>query len=148
MRPIVYLDIDGVLNTDEYIDTLPDTIPMTRQWWVEMIDPKRIEILNVLAEHCYFVLSTSWRMHWSDSEMQDILNERGFKGIIVGRTPKKISSTRQEEISMDLKNRNPINYVVLDDLTLNFPEHFVQTNGITEGDVAKAMEIISDQKDS
>lgn len=41
-----------------------------------------------------------------------------------------------------------INYVVLDDLTLNFPKHFVQTNGITEGDVEKAMEIISDQKDS
>lgn len=146
MKPIVYLDIDGVLNNDEYIDSLPEEIKpgwdMSLEWWEEMIDPKRVEILNRLAENCYFVLSTSWRNRWSDTEMQNILNSRGFKGVIIGRTPRKMSSTRQIEIKWDIDDRKPERYVILDDLPLSFPGHFIQTNGITDEDVDKALEII------
>ena len=56
-KPIIFLDIDGVLNSQLYAER------MTREHGSGYydLDPHAIELLNELAD-CDFVLSSSWRV--------------------------------------------------------------------------------------
>jgi len=145
---VVYLDIDGVLNDSEFLDSLRglDSKPFTRMWWLDMLDPQRVTILNELvAPDVKFVLSTSWAMRHTPEQMQSLLDERGFVGDVIGSTPRKMSSSRGHEILWDLVERKPTHYVVLDDMDLStweFASHWVQTDGLTLEDVERATRIL------
>lgn len=127
---VVFLDYDGVLNSDPYLDSIREV------YWAAvskgggirddadrlMLDPERIELLNGLLERsgAMVVFSTSWRNLYSDEELIDFLVSRGFKHPerIVGRTPttRPVNRHRGELIQMWLNDHPEVKtYVAIDD---------------------------------
>ena len=83
MSFVIFLDIDGVLNTDEYIqkaDTDPTEKPRTH------IDPERVKHLNNILEVCpkntQVVLTSTWKKEFNEQEMTKILQDQGFRGTV------------------------------------------------------------------
>lgn len=93
MKKYLFLDIDGVLNSqdwynsDECADLVQPNIKLTTSFH---FDPAAIELLNdiVLATECEIVISSSWRKGRNVHQLQDILREVGFRhpGKIIGTT--------------------------------------------------------------
>jgi hypothetical protein len=132
---IVFLDIDGVLNHGVGTGLHPD----------------KVKLLNPLAEHANFVLSSNWRMTVSLPQMAILLRHRGFIGQLVGRTAILEKEARGKEIRAFLdEHGNKINsYVVLDDLSNHMDKEMlsklVQTEekvGLTEAHVQRAINIL------
>jgi len=126
---IIFLDFDGVLNDevfyrkrmDEGIDTYPP-YPLCE------FDPEAIARLNYIIEEtgAKVVVSSSWRHGRSVDELQNILNQVGFKGEVIDKTPSfkhddcvrgneilKWISLNEELIGNDRFHYNT--YVILDD---------------------------------
>ena len=166
MRKVLFLDIDGVLNTE-------------RQHWhcqmngIEPIDrfgyafnPKAVaNLANILTETgAEIVISSSWKSIGL-ANIVDMWEYRGLPGKIIDTTPNTVSDEfllnanlddmellpiRGMEIKEWLTNRGKqvSHYAIIDDESGMLPEqqsHFVQTNpqfGITKKDVEKVTNIL------
>ena len=165
MKKVLFLDLDGVLNTgrwhsqtsrhelqDEYGYTF-DPIAVTNLG--KIIDETGAEI----------VISSSWKS-FGLSELEDMWSERGLPGKLIGITPNTVSdemllnvdldhmeifSIRGMEIKewLDTKGKKVSHYAIIDDMDNFLPEqhpHFVQTNpevGITEENALHAIKILT-----
>jgi hypothetical protein len=129
-NPVIFLDIDGVLNShiyfssresikeDERLNNDPDGHDKN-----DLIDPKAVENLNEIVRNVpnvEFVLSSTWRRGHHITEMTEILKSKGFIGIINSATPicDFKGSVRGNEISIWLENNRDFNfnnYVIIDD---------------------------------
>lgn len=149
---VLFLDIDGVLNSTDYYMRDED-IPDTRPYPLNEIDPLAVDLLNkiIKATGSKVVVSSSWRV----LEGFDNLYERfGIQSPLCGKTP-SIFGRRGKEILEYLNSHPDIeNYVILDDY--DFPDveleneplksHFVQTNynrGLTVENTEKAIKILT-----
>lgn len=147
---VVFLDFDGVLNSEKYVRDCGR--------YGVIIDPSRMALLKQIvdATEAKIVLSTSWREHWSNltenCDETGILINKIFKGHdleIFDKIPKCFSK-REQEIEMWLEEHPDIeNYVVLDDMFLHadyLKGHCIKTSNYREGldkdDVQKAIEIL------
>lgn len=135
MFKVVFLDIDGVLNHGVGTGLHED----------------KVQRINPLAEHAVFVLSSNWRKGVPLPAMQELLNQRGFKGKLVGRTCILPKDARGVEIAnfMELHGDQIESYVILDDLTQAMtPEqrerhiHTEEKIGITEKQVQEALTLL------
>lgn len=93
MSSFLFLDIDGVLNSDQYYDQNeswldplePDERPQA------FINPEAVSVLNSILSRSdddpEIVLSSSWRHTFEPDEMTAILRDRGFDGEIESITP-------------------------------------------------------------
>lgn len=135
---IIFLDIDGVLNSDEFfkkrgqnekVNKLPHPL--------DEFDPDCVERLNKIVEEtkAKIVISSDWRFTLG---IENIFKEIGFKYKIYGKTPYRFG-LRHEEIHEWLDNHKVDNYVILDDISFqnfkNEGEKFIQTDsqyGLTE----------------
>jgi hypothetical protein len=118
---IVFLDIDGVLNSGTWYRTFLDA---GRRVPSPPFDPAAVARLDRLTREtgAYVVLSTSWRAF---PEIPRWLSDHGFTGVICGRTPgirHRYGSNieRGHEIAWWLRNRAlegiPVQqWVILDD---------------------------------
>jgi hypothetical protein len=84
-NPILFLDIDGVLNSQllyERRKSQPTEFPIID------LDPTNIKLLNKLIEETYakVVISSSWRLGKSVEQLQSHLETAGFVGEIIGKT--------------------------------------------------------------
>lgn len=159
MNKFIFLDIDGVLNSEQFYEekTQKERFEELRKefeddiaFMLADIDLKAVELLNKLtdATKAKIVVSSSWR---SSSNLQDIFNYAGIKEPISGITPYLGSRHRGSEISEWLKDiKEPYKYVILDDDNDMLEEqlnNFVQTDwkeGLTDKDINKAIKILSD----
>jgi hypothetical protein len=85
---VVFLDLDGVLNSDRYFADTP--WPEGASWWsVAAIDPAAVQRLNALVSQtdAAVVLSSSWRRRSSLEELNDLLASRGLARPIIDVTP-------------------------------------------------------------
>ena len=147
---IIFLDFDGVLNSDRYI--------RTHGYFGILLDPRCLTLLKDIADACHakIVLTTSWRTHWSANaeecndmgkEINEIFSEYGLS--VYDKTP-RLGYSREEEIQTWLTdNPDVTNFVVLDDMFLedDFLEgHFVRTSslrgGLDEDDTKEAIAIL------
>lgn len=161
---IVFLDMDGVLNGSDL------GIPNEREynigddrWWAMMVNPLLVSLLNKILEasNAKVVISSSWRYHANPEQMQRILNLKGFKGNVIGRTPLSTElptglrdGLRGTEIEFWLvknKHLDIKSFVILDDMGPhrfgNMTSFLVQTNsytGIRVSDVNSAIDILHD----
>ncbi|ERI93320.1 hypothetical protein HMPREF1982_01744 [Clostridiales bacterium oral taxon 876 str. F0540] len=147
---VIFLDVDGVLNSEEFLKNNPDKI----------IDRNNVRNLKSIIDKtgAAIVMSSGWKL-WFDDDMMpihkysqclyDILTEFDIK--LFGKTPdftteeirekKTFSLVKAKEINAWLsEHENASKYVVLDDLDLGNEEikrRLVRTNpmyGITETD--------------
>lgn len=145
MNNLVFLDIDGVLNTIGSGD----------------FDSDCVDNLNVLtaATSADIVVSSSWRTFHDFEDLCRVLKDAGVEAKVIDVTPysKCVMCCRGNEIQrwLDLSvDRSvvgweaPKNYVILDDcadMLLEHAEHFVRCNptlGLTDVDARKAIDIL------
>lgn len=169
-RKIIFLDFDGVLNTESYFQTLMQQGVPTHDEFGVLFDSNSVaklaEIINLT--NAQIVVSSSWR-YMGVSELQRMWKLRKLPGKIVGFTPLNLLDeelltidldnldsftpeclvARGSEIQAWLDNHTGIaNYLILDDLTDILPsqkKHFVQINpikGITKENVVQALQIL------
>lgn len=162
---IIFLDIDGVLNSSDYGESefylistagLSDAEIMLT-FHHHHLDPLAIKILNDLVKRsgAEVVLSSTWRGRYTPEEMTKMLKDRGAEFEIKSATPKlfgKISQRipRGKEIAHYLKTleKQPEYFVILDDHDdmLHLKPFLVQTDmqhGLTQNDVEKALKILN-----
>lgn len=102
-RPVIFLDIDGVLTPFDGDGTLD----------VDCVD-RLARIVN--ASKAAVVISSSWRHQMSLDRLRERLSDAGFRGPIVDVTPTVLGATREDEILAWLA-RAPkgLRFLVLDD---------------------------------
>lgn len=89
---IIFLDIDGVLNSNDWYVYRRDNVPMDSvhaQYPFYELDPRAVKNLNRLINEtgAKVVISSTWRLGRTISELQELLDSVGFIGEIVGITP-------------------------------------------------------------
>ena len=114
---VIYLDIDGVLNSRRY-----DAERKTGQG---NIDESRLCLLAGLVERtgAQIVLSSSWRKHWEPDQALCDETGRGLHAVfakyglrIGGKTPVKADNDRAAEIRAHLAAHPQITrFVIIDD---------------------------------
>jgi hypothetical protein len=140
---IVFLDFDGVLVTP--------TSSFLRSRTGTVADPDAVHALNhLVAETGAFVVITStWRLEYSPTELSDLLRSWKVQAEILGVT--QSGSSRGDEIRQWLDNFSgpaPIDaFVILDDLTDmgKLSSHLISTEfetGLTMEHVRRALELL------
>ncbi|MDE5562812.1 MAG: hypothetical protein K2J01_04625 [Clostridiales bacterium] len=155
---IVFLDIDGVLNSREY-DRTRDKSKLTN------IDETRIPFVKQIVEQtgAVIVLSSTWRTHWnSDKNKCDedglyIIDLFGKYGVeIYDKTPDLgFYADRPDEIKQYLLElgEKVESFVIIDDYLYGWgdlSDRFVRTDpyrslGIDADTVAQAVKILNNQ---
>lgn len=150
---IIFLDIDGVLNSVRY--------DRARTATQGNIDETRLPILKKITDEtgAQIVLSSSWRKHWdkaadfcddSGREINALFSKYGLT--VYDKTPVLPDNDRAEEVRLWLKEHNDTeNFVILDDIQFGWggdlQGHLVRTNsrigfGLENEHVKKAIEIL------
>lgn len=164
MSKVLFLDIDGVLNSNFWNDSHQTEISDGT-----LIDEEKIRLLALLVKEtgAKIILHSGWRF-WFDAELKPLcteaakLSELLAKGSlhISGVTPdltteeirktKKFSLVKADEILTWIKLHNDVTeWVVLDDLDLHnnqIRQHQVQTDqtiGLTLEDVKLAVKMLT-----
>jgi len=117
MKNLIFLDFDGVLNNQASLTE-----------GVHICADKVILLRNFCEQYdCYIVISSSWRVGRTLSELKEILMHVGFwcPGRIIGMTPESSASDkdfkgydRGHEIEKWLQHQpEEYNYVILDDVS-------------------------------
>ncbi len=155
LKPILFVDVDGVLNTPLSWGKHPRENAM---------DYEKVELLSNLVEEldAYVVISSAWRLHYSLADLMTMLNKRGFANTkrIISTTPDVGEISRR---GVEVKNwlleqfqssdKFPP-YVAIDDqwapsfLNHVGKDHFVQTRsskGFTTDDAEQVRKLIKAQ---
>lgn len=153
----LFLDIDGVLNSDRFYNGyMSRNVPIPRP----PIDRFAVALLDRIIDHtgAFIVLSTSWRAH---PNLPGWLLEHGCRGMVVGATPKLMSSTwhsegRGKEIAwwLNRKSRQGIaveSFCILDDTDdMNPVKHALvqttQTEGLTNREASMAIAMLNGER--
>ena len=114
---VIFLDIDGVLNSSEfmYSEERPN-YPARRRWPEEHIDPARVELLNqiIARTQAVCVLSSSWRILIKPHELEEVMVGMGFRGKIIDRTG-SCGGRGKEVRDWLLEHPEVESFVILDD---------------------------------
>ena len=165
MRIVIFLDIDGVLNTKWWYTQMDRNTPRDKYGYV--FDPNAVNNLAKIINEtgADIVVSSSWKF-MGLTQMQNMWEERGLPGKILDTTPNTVSDEFLLDVNLEhmeltpirgmevqewlnTKGENVSHYVILDDMDNILPEqqsNFVQTNpeiGITEDDANKAIAILN-----
>lgn len=172
--PIIFLDFDGVLNTEKYYCELKSKGLPSDDKYGQLFDPEAVANLRKIidATDARIVVSSSWR-YMGLNVLQRMWYDRDLPGRIVDITPlhlldDKLRDTDLTQVDVlslcrgnEIKwyfdevldaNSNSRRFVIFDDLKEVLPElqdHFVRIDpivGITEGDVERAIVVINRQK--
>ncbi|MBQ8498184.1 MAG: hypothetical protein IJ489_12130 [Clostridia bacterium] len=154
-RKIIFLDIDGVLNSARYQRIRTETDGN--------IDETRLPLVKKIMDEtgAEIVLSSTWRLHWDQNEencdrvgkeLNDLFTQYGLH--IIDKTPVlEHSYLRADEIAEWLKLHEGEygNFVILDDTFsgwCDLQNHLVKTDfligrGLEEKHVQKAIDILN-----
>jgi len=145
---IIFLDIDGVLNSKSYYKT----VERTKKDW-NRFNPLAVEMIRRLIEEfdASIVISSTWRY----GLVKELKNELIKSGLVKylhkdWKTPQTYPSHRGEEINLWLDNHpEVIDYVIIDDDENILEEQknwFIRTNikeGMTEEHYYKVRQIFA-----
>ena len=151
-RKILFLDIDGVLNSDAFADYMleEDNVDIFNE---DMLDERAIIQLKkiVMATDAEIVLSSSWR--WYKDTRDKVHQQLRAKNIdFVDTTPREINTamSRGMEIKAWLDEHPEVEkFVILDDDDLRIEEYLpyhVKTTfryGLTREKAAEAIQILN-----
>lgn len=155
-HPILFLDFDGVLNTDEFLESLPKTkiihLPGVEAL-VENIDRVHVTRLNAITRsvNAEIVVSSTWRLGLTVRDLQVGLKRVGVEAPVIGATPVLSYDPRGREIHAWLRDngRSGDPFVILDDVDEmgDLRPWLVKTHittGLTDGHIPMAIRILRD----
>lgn len=154
---VVFLDIDGVLNSGKhFMDMEGEPRSHGRlgdeQYAKYMLDPEAVARLNRIfdATKAVAVISSSWRIAHSLPAISWMLRYRGFTGKVIGATPVS-SGQRGDEIQEWLDLVPVESFVILDDDSdmQHLRPFLVKTSfpyGLLDEHVDLAIEVIQGKK--
>ena len=124
MVKIVFLDMDGVMNSASFIKRTggirgrEGKYPEV-EWWASQIDPDTVKRLNQIIEDtgAHIVISSSWRIGAPLEHLQEILLHVGVNAEVIDVTPGMPYDERGDEICAWIKDCSEAvdSFVVLDD---------------------------------
>jgi hypothetical protein len=139
MKPILFLDIDGVLATHkQYMmnqKKFQDKNPIAKELRIPYpFDPKCVKIFNEILDEtgADIVLSSDWKLHYSLEDIDKIFKFNGVNKSPIDTTVNEDASmsnqtmNRAYQIGEYVTRNNITNYVVIDDL--NVGKYMVITN--------------------
>lgn len=157
MLKVVFLDIDGVLNSMDYLHAwhgLQHSMPGFKTYtrfdeYGDAFDPRCVMNFETVLRKtdAKIVVSSTWRM-MGLKKFRLMWEQRKLYGEILDVTGRSSDRIRGQEVQEWLGVYKPDEYVILDDDSDFLPEqmpHFVQTDGLfglTWGDAKKAVEIL------
>lgn len=151
-RPVIFLDFDGVLNTEQYHAQLAIEGKPTKDAWGPLFDPRAAANLHRIldATNAAIVISSSWRYIHNLESLRMMWKVRELPGDIIDTLPCGATYiSRGEDIEYWLDRYGRPDYVIIDDLDDFFHsqhDHYVETNpivGITEADATNAIKILN-----
>jgi hypothetical protein len=124
---VVFLDIDGVLNSTPFFDALRRREPgvirriYDKETWIDMLDPIAVRRLDrlVTGAGAKVVISSSWRHEHPPAQIAGFLKHHGFTGVVIDATPVLVGEGmgRGDEIRLWLLRQPQVTaFVVLDDI--------------------------------
>ncbi len=165
MKKIIFLDIDGVLNTKLWYSKMDYDTPKDK--WGYAFDPTSVANLKRIVDEtgAEIVISSSWKCIGL-TELRKMWKSRKLPGRIIDVTPDRMCDEELLELDLDLidpeegrgyeiqkwlsqKGDNVSQYSILDDMYEMLPEqqsHLVMTDseiGITDEDANKVIDILN-----
>lgn len=172
MKKYIFIDFDGVLNTERHHCALVAAGKKTSDEFGPSFDPEAVANLEKIVDEtgAVIVICSSWKLEGVD-RMMALWRIRKMPGVLAGCTPDYIPG--MDILNLDLENpdalaqlagkgnevkqwlsenapKNPehYRYVILDDVPDFLPEqmdHYIQVDprvGITEDNIDKAIDIL------
>lgn len=130
MMKAIFLDVDGVLNSDEYFDSVSDSDDDSIE---NEIDMDKIKLLKEAVDltDAQVVLSSSWRYTRKAQSLRELLIENS---IVTDVTP-FLQNKRGLEIKSWLKNNPDVDdFVILDDEVFDSYDDFLLSKLIKTSD--------------
>ena len=170
MKKIIFLDFDGVLNTEHYQNLLQYQGKPWQDEYGAFFDPNAVKQLKRIidATGADIVVESSWKYLGLDA-MKELWKVRSLPGRVIDITPSSISDEYLSNVDLDNldasmlhckgleiaswlseQKKQDIRYVIIDDeyviLDSQLP-YFILTNlyeGITEEQANKAISILNE----
>lgn len=142
-KPIIFLDIDGVLATVKQYNTNPNGKLWVRKYNVYPFDKKCVKVFNEILEktNAEIIISSDWRTEFMLEELVDIFEINGVIRPPVGITPfhptsmLMLEKNRAGEILKYIEENDLTNWIAIDDLPLSYwlKDRFFMCNTEWEG---------------
>ena len=153
MKKIIFLDFDGVLNTEHYQGLLQYQGKSWQDEYGAFFDPNAVKQLKRIidATGADIVVESSWKYLGLDA-MKELWEVRNLPGTIIDITPSLLGKNKGVEIASWLSKyaKQDLRYVIIDDeyviLDSQLP-HFILTNpyeGITEEQANRAISMLNE----
>lgn len=151
---ILFLDLDGVLNSDEFTPSLPVGLlapaHASIDWLAYQLDPMACRLVASICDRskAAIVLSTTWRNAFPLPRIGELFVSLGLP-MPIGATPLLQAASRAHEISRWVETASPESFVVLEDDPMDLPEiaaRLVQTDpsvGLTRLDADRCVDLFS-----
>ena len=126
-KKVIFLDIDGVLATVKQYLMKTNAKTYLKDYDVYPFDPKCVKVFNEILEKtdADIILSSDWRIFYTDEELEDIFMINGVRKSLSGVTKDlyEKSLSREEiracEIKQFLNDNDVENYIILDDMKMD-----------------------------
>lgn len=150
MSKLLFLDIDGVMNSHDLWRRNKDKPKLPENRWTDQIDPEACRRMErVVAETgCKIIISSTWRIIHPLAALRGFFLHHGWRAPIVGKTP-RLGDFRGDEVAKFISEwRDPqAPYVCIDD-DGDFHPHqpLVKTSyayGLTDELAQKAIDILN-----
>lgn len=153
MNKIIFLDFDGVLNTEHYQGLLQYQSTPWQDEYGAFFDPNAVKQLKRIidATDADIVVESSWKYLGFDA-MKEMWIARDLPGKVIDITPSLVGENKGVEIVLWLSEygKQDTRYVIIDDeyviLDSQLP-HFILTNpyeGITEEQANRAISMLNE----
>ena len=164
-KKLIFLDIDGVCNSNKYFSSpgyveesggKSDALIMLVNHYLHL-DPAALKLVNQLVDEsgAEVVVSSTWKSKYSEEEFNKMFADRGATFKVVGRTPhvqgrfsEHVQRGREIQAYLDSLTEKPESFVILDDRDdmAQLFKYLVKTNyedGLTRHHVNKALRILN-----
>lgn len=161
---VIFLDIDGVLNSEVSYEagsyreckTFDDSVEnhVRKNFWAKMISERHLNLLNTIVDEtgATVVLTSTWRKGHSIEGINTLMQARGAKFKVEAYT-EVLGGLRGNEIKKFIDDNNVGLYCILDDDNDMLDEQrpfFVRTcyySGLTFSDMDKCVGILGYKQD-